>query len=219
MSYRSKSLLAVEFALLCIALPTLIIMERLAPFMFFFLWSAALYTAVVTYLSVGGRAFLRTMWRFDQINRENLRLVIPRWIVACIGMTVFLYLVDPDRMFSLFDRLPIWAVPVLILGYTGLSALPQEFIFCAFFFRRYSAFFTTVLRMIIASSLVFAYAHVLFINWVAPTLSIIAGLIFASTYQKTKSLALVTLEHGLYGGWLFIIGLGWYFYGGAVAGG
>lgn len=219
MSYRSKFLLAVEFTLLCIALPTVIIVERLAPFMFFFLWSAALYTAVVTYLSPDGRAFLRTMWRFDQINRENLHLVIPRWIVACIGMTVFLYVVDPDRMFSLFDRLPVWAVPLLILGYTGLSALPQEFIFCAFFFRRYGPFFTTTLRMIIASSLVFAYAHVLFINWIAPTLSIIAGLIFASTYQKTKSLALVTLEHGLYGGWLFIIGLGWYFYGGAVAGG
>ena len=40
--------------------------------------------------------------------------------------------------------------------------------------------------------------------------------IFASTYSKTKSLALVTIEHGLYGISLFLIGLGWYFYGGAV---
>jgi hypothetical protein len=218
MSRFSKTLLAIEFALLCIALPTIIIVERLAPFMFFFLWGAALYTAIITYRSPGGREFLRGIWRFDQINRENLGLVIPRWILACIGMTIFLYVIDPDRLFALFDRMPIWIVPLLILGYTGLSALPQEFIFCAFFFRRYGAFFTTTARMIWASSLVFAYAHVLFINWVAPLLSIIAGLIFASTYQKTKSLALVTLEHGLYGAWLFIVGLGWYFYHGAVGG-
>ena len=43
-----------------------------------------------------------------------------------------------------------------------------------------------------------------------------AGLIFASTYAKSKSLALVTIEHGLYGNFLFFIGLGWYFYGGAI---
>jgi len=71
--------------------------------------------------------------------------------------------------------------------------------------------------MILASALVFAFAHVLYINWIAPLLSFIAGIIFATTYAKTKSLALVTIEHGLYGNALFLVGLGWYFYGGAVA--
>ena len=72
--------------------------------------------------------------------------------------------------------------------------------------------------MVLASSVVFAYAHVLFINPVAPTLSFIAGLIFASTYMKTRSLALVSIEHGLYGNAMFIIGLGWYFYSGSMRG-
>jgi len=83
-------------------------------------------------------------------------------------------------------------------------------------FERYKKFFKSDIAMIIASAVVFAYAHVLYINWVAPFLSFIAGLIFATTYSKTKSLALVTIEHGLYGNVLFLIGLGWYFYGGAV---
>jgi len=100
--------------------------------------------------------------------------------------------------------------------YPILSALPQEFIFCSFFFERYKKFFPNEKVMIVASAVVFAFAHVLFINWVAPVLSFIAGLIFAMTYAKTKSLALVTIEHGLYGNVLFLVGLGWYFYGGAV---
>lgn len=217
MTQIPRLLLLFEFLILCIGLPTVIIAYRLAPFMFAFLWGAALYCALVTYRSQGGPAFLKNMWRFDQVNAENMRIIIPRFIFACIGMTAVIYFYDPGRMFGLFDWLPLWAVPLLVLGYTALSALPQEFIFCAYFFRRYNAFFTTVIRMIVASAIVFSYAHVLFINWVAPVLSLIAGVIFAGTYARTTSLALVTIEHGLYGGFLFIIGLGWYFYGGAVA--
>lgn len=212
----SRYFLILEFLFLCIGLPTVVIIYRLAPFMFAFLWGAALYTILVTYRSTCGSSFLRDMWKFDQINAANMRRIIPRFILSCIGMTIVIYVYDPGRLFGLFERLPLWAVPLLVLAYTFLSALPQEFIFCAFFFRRYKTFFATPLRIIMGSTIVFAYAHVLFINWVAPVLSLIAGIIFASTYARTKSLALVTLEHGLYGGFLFIIGLGWYFYGGAV---
>ncbi len=209
--------LILEFLLLCVVLPTTIIIFRLAPFMFAFLWAAALYGAWVTTRTPGGRDFLRAMWRFDAVNADNMRVIIPRWILACIAMTVIIYFYDPGRMFGLADRIPLWALPLLVLMYTIFSALPQEFIFCAFFFRRYAPFFATALRMVVGSAIIFAYAHVLFINWVAPVLSLVAGIIFARTYQKTGSLALVTIEHGLYGGWLFIVGLGWYFYGGAVA--
>lgn len=130
-------------------------------------------------------------------------------------MTIFLYFVDPSRMFELVQERPRLVVFLLLL-YPLLSALPQEFIFCSFFFERYKPFFKTGWPMIFASAVVFAYAHVLFINWVAPLLSFIAGLIFAETYARHKSLALVTIEHGLYGNYLFVVGLGWYFYGGAV---
>ena len=132
-------------------------------------------------------------------------------------MLVFIYFYDPTQMFGIFERTP-WYFPIfLCIMYPLLSALPQEFIFCSFFFERYKKFFPTDKIMIIASAIVFAYAHVLFIKLGAPALSFFAGIIFAMTYAKTKSLALVTIEHGLYGNVLFIVGLGWYFYGGAVA--
>lgn len=70
--------------------------------------------------------------------------------------------------------------------------------------------------MIIASAITFAYVHMLYINPIAPILSFVGGIIFAQTYYKHRSLALVTIEHGLYGNFLFLLGLGWYFYSGSV---
>lgn len=205
-----RPLLVIEFLLLCLITPGIIIYGRLAPFMFAFLWAATGYCYLVL------RHKIPDVWKFAEINRTNLRIILPRWILACIGMTVFIYLYDPARAWGIFGHLPLWGIPLLLLGYTVLSALPQEFIFCTFFFSRYAPLFKTDRARIIASAIVFAWAHVLFINPVAPPLSLIAGLIFASTYARTKSLALVTLEHGLYGSWLFVVGLGWYFFGGAV---
>lgn len=207
-----KYLLALEFFLLCILLPTIIIVYRLAPQMFFFLWSTALYCWITVLIK---EDFWRDVWKWEAVTWPAMKWILVRWVFACIGMTAFLYCVDPDRLLDLFMTKPYFVI-VLFCLYPILSALPQEIIFCSFFFRRYAPFFKTERSMIIASAIIFAYAHVLFINWVAPFLSIIAGLIFASTYAKSKSLALVTIEHGLYGNFLFFIGLGWYFFGGAV---
>ena len=205
--------LGVEFILLCVVLPGIIIAGRLAPYMFFFLWSVAGYCLLVD--KTGRSQSWRDVWQVAAVNWLNLKGVLARWVVCSIGMAVFVAFYDPDRFFALVRERPLF-VPILMIIYPVLSALPQEFIFCHFFFRRYKPFFPTDRMMIIASAVTFAWAHVLFINWVAPVFSFVAGLIFACTYAKTRSLALVTLEHGLYGNVLFIVGLGWYFYGGAV---
>lgn len=215
LSRYGRIFLGVEFFLLCIVLPTIIIAFKLAPFMFVFLWSATAYCALRMYRR-RRRGWLKRLWKWSEVNVKNLRPIILRWVLATIGMIAFIYFYDPDKMFIIFEQRPE-IIPYLLLAYPVLSALPQEFIFCSFFFHRYRAFFTTDMKLLIASAIVFAYAHVLFINWVAPVLSLIAGLIFAHTYARTKSLALVTIEHGLYGNSLFLVGLGWYFWGGAVA--
>lgn len=206
--------LAIEFILLCIALPTVIIVFRLAPFMFTFLWGAAAYCWFI--YRVSHRESLNRIWAWQAVNWQNLKVILPRWIVCSLGMLAIIYFYDPDKMFGLIYDRPAF-IPFLLVMYPLLSALPQEFIFCSFFFERYHPFFQSERAKIIASAVVFAYAHMLFINIIAPVLSLIAGLIFAQTYSKTRSLALVTIEHGLYGNVLFLVGLGWYFWGGAVA--
>lgn len=209
----SRLFLMVEFFLLCVALPGYIIYTKSAPFMFTFLWGAALYGFLI--LRFVYHDHLRQLWKWKAVTWENMKPILIRWAVACVAMTAFIWFYDPDRMFRLALEHPHF-IPVLMIAYPVLSALPQEFIFCSFFFERYGPFFGVASRMVAASTVVFAYAHVLYINPVAPTLSLVGGLIFAMTYLKTKSLALVTIEHGLYGNFLFLVGLGYYFHGGSV---
>jgi membrane protease YdiL (CAAX protease family) len=95
--------------------------------------------------------------------------------------------------------------------------LPQEIIFRLFFFERYRGIFKTRELMIIASGLAFGLAHIIFENWVAALLCAVGGILFAMTYTRHRSLALVSLEHALYGDFVFTVGLGYYFYHGSVA--
>ncbi len=181
--------------------------------MFAFLWGAAGYCFLIyRYCFFKGWGDL---WKWDQVTWAHLKPILLRWVLACIGMTIFLYFYDYDRMFYLAMKRPAF-IPVLFVLYPLISALPQEFIFCSFFFNRYETFFKTGWPMIIASAITFAYVHMLYINPIAPILSFVGGIIFAQTYYKHRSLALVTIEHGLYGNFLFLLGLGWYFYSGSV---
>ena len=210
---KSRGFLAVEFLCLCILTPGYIIVTASAPYMFAFLWAATLYGYVI--LRLVYHDHLKDIWKWKSVRWSAMRPVLARWVLACIGMTVFLYFYDADRILAMvMDRGGF--VIILLFLYPIVSALPQEFIFCSFFFERYKPFFGEGYVMVAASAITFAYAHCLYLNPVAPTLSLLGGIIFALTYLKTKSLAMVTIEHGLYGDFLFFIGLGWYFYGGSV---
>ena len=82
--------------------------------------------------------------------------------------------------------------------------------------NRYKSIFKSDNNLVISSALFFSITHILFLNFIAPILSFIGGLLFANTYNKHRSLLLVSIEHGLYGNTLFFIGLGWYFWGGSL---
>lgn len=211
---KRRSFIILEFLILCIALPSWIIYSKSGMFMFSFLWGACLYCATIYRL-----CFFKThkdLWRWNAVTRKTMSPIIIRWILASIAMLAFTFVYDPDRLFYIPLQRP-QIIPALMIAYPLVSALPQEFIFCSFFFKRYEGVFGKAKLMVLASAIIFAYAHILYINPIAPTLGFIGGLIFATTYLKTKSLALVTIEHGLYGNSLFLIGLGWYFYSGSIA--
>lgn len=212
---RSKPFLIIEFLLLCIAVPGYIILSRSAPFMFTFLWGATLYCFLI--LRVFYFKGWHDLWRWDQVTWAHMKPILMRWVLGVISMAGFLYFYNPGAMFGLWHRNPE-IIPWILFLYPVISALPQEFIFCSFFFRRYAPFFGSGWVIVAASAVVFAYCHILYINPVAPVLSLAGGIIFAMTYLKHKSLALVTIEHALYGNALFLIGLGQYFYSGGVSG-
>ena len=47
-------------------------------------------------------------------------------------------------------------------------------------------------------------------------LTLPGGVLFAWTYDRTRSTLAVTLEHALFGWWAFFIGLGYFVFAGAI---
>jgi hypothetical protein len=105
---------------------------------------------------------------------------------------------------------------LVMMLYPLLSVVPQEFLFRIYFMQRYRPLFGEGALMLWVNALVFGWAHIFFLNPIAPLLSVIAGLLLADTWRRTRSLRAVWLEHALYGQIVFTCGLGWFFFHGSV---
>ncbi len=104
---------------------------------------------------------------------------------------------------------------LIAILYPLLSVVPQEFAFRVFFFRRYEPILGQGHAMRLTNALLFGWAHIVMHNSLAVVLSVLGGYLFALTYQRTRSLPAVCLEHALYGVFLFFIGWGTFFFAGA----
>jgi len=208
----SRPRLAVEFALIFVGLPLLAG------------WQGQLLRRwVIPQLLLLAGIFLVLLWRDPSFDRQQMRAIPQDWrrsllrIVASfvLGGAAVLYLAwrSGVDLFSFPRERPLLWVLVVLL-YPLLSALPQEVIFRAFVFHRYRSLFPDPRVMMLVSASAFALAHLQLGNLPAPVLSFLGGLLFAYTFGTTRSLPLATLEHGLWGDWIFTLGLGVYFYGG-----
>ena len=211
----SKKLgLGLEFTIFIIGLPLLMYAVLPVKYLLPMIWAAALYCYVIVRMI--RHEGIGDDWNPKAINGANLKPILLRFIVCAVLMAMLTWCFTPELLFSFVRQNPaFWALIMLL--YPMLSVVPQEVIFRQFFFMRYQPLFPRALLMIAMSGLAFAFAHILFHNWLAPVLCLIGGVMFAQTYHKTRSLALVALEHALYGDFLFTVGLGRYFYHGTVA--
>ncbi len=165
------------------------------------------------------------LWRDPTFDRRQLagpgparRLLLPvlvraAAIAAAVAACVAWF--APESLFSLPRRAPVlWAAVMLL--YPLLSVYPQELAFRAFLFHRYAPLFPSRKSMIASSGVLFGFAHLCFGNLLAVALTVPAGVLFAATYARSRSLLLVSLEHALLGNFIFTIGLGQYFYHGVA---
>lgn len=132
--------------------------------------------------------------------------------VTILGMSVAAF--APERFVLFYRQAPLWWAMVMIL-YPVLSVYPQEIVFRAFFFHRYRTLFSGLASQVVASAALLGFVHVVYGNWIAVALSFLGGLLFSTTYLRTRSLLLVSLEHAILGNFIFSIGLGEYFARGA----
>ena len=173
-------------------------------------------------LGMTGLTFLLALFdpriRFRQSTpplRPHLKRILLRAAAAGLLLILLTLLMEPGLLFRLpRERTGLWLL--ILLLYPLLSVLPQHFIFRTFFLQRYPPLFGNGRGLIAANALLFSWAHAFFLNPLAPLLTLIAGLLFAGTWQQTRSLRLTCLEHALYGQLLFTSGLGWFFYNGSA---
>jgi len=212
----SNSIKIFEILLIGFLFPLTIIYFGLSRYILFFIWVVFFYTLFVYVIFYKSKNILFCIFQIkSNFNLNYFYLIIIRWIILSIFLYLFTSELFSEKLFIIQKENPTVMYAVLFL-YPVFSAFPQEFIFCTFFFKRYKSLFKKEYTLIFMSALIFCFAHVFFINWVAPLLSLFGGLMFATTYSKTNSLLLVSIEHALYGNTLFFIGLGWFFWGGSV---
>lgn len=157
----------------------------------------------------------RRLWHGTGWTWQEQKHALWLFLVLCIPMALFTYIMVPDRFLSFpLQRPYLWAL-VMVL-YPLLSVLPQELLYRSFFFERYRAILPGFWLMVGASAGLFAYSHIIFKNWVAPLFCLIGGLIFAAHFYQHRSLKWALIEHAAYGCFVFTIGLGWFFYHGAM---
>lgn len=125
-----------------------------------------------------------------------------------IGVTtLYVWLFAPRHLFYVPLEKPLLFFFILFV-YSVFSVWPQEVLYRTFFFKRYGDFFQSKALLIFVNATLFCLAHLFFRNTLVLVLTFIGGILFGLTYLKFKSSTLVTIEHAIYGNWLFTVGMG-----------
>ncbi len=136
-----------------------------------------------------------------------LKETLLKLLMIAVLTTLFVYYNNKELLFHVLLNKPLLWVFILFV-YSVLSVYPQELIYRTLYFQRYESLFKGKYVFIFINALVFALAHVFFKNSLVLVLTFLGGLLFAITYYKTGSTLLVSIEHAMYGCWLFTVGMG-----------
>ena len=129
-----------------------------------------------------------------------------RLLIVLLATTAYGYAVEPSLLFLFPLTKPLMWLGIC-LGYALFSAFPLEFIYRVFFYNRYRALFGTHFVFVLYNSLLFALAHLMFGNNLVLVIAFIGGLLFNYSYSKNQSYLLVSIEHSVFGCWLFTLGM------------
>jgi len=211
---------ALEFAVVFIVLPALLALSRRRPPVLPALWLIA---GLCLLLLLRDPAMdRRQLWNARALPAYLLRSapgllpgILPLFAATALVLALAMRRFAPDLFLKLPRRNPLLWAAILVL-YPVLSVYPQSIVYRAFLFHRYEAMFGGAGATVVAGALAFGFMHVVFRNPYAVALTTLAGLLFAARYVQTGSLFVSTFEHALYGCLIFTIGLGRFFYRGAV---
>ncbi len=157
------------------------------------------------------KGVLQAQWqKAKNINYSHLYSIATVFVILAALFLVVIAVALPDKLLDLPQSdTNTWLL--ILLLYPFISVFPQEVIFRSYFFHRYRKVFTGNNSRCFFSSLSFSLAHLLYANWIAVILSFCGSLLFSYRYVKTDNIALVIVEHSLWGMFIFTSGLGSFF--------
>lgn len=129
------------------------------------------------------------------------------FVVVAVITTVFVWISDSSALFYVPMNKP-GLFFIILFVYTFLSVWPQEIIYRTFFMNRYAGLFRSQYLLVFINGVLFSLAHLFFRNTLVSILTFLGGILFALTFLKYKSTFLVSIEHAIYGNWLFTVGMG-----------
>ena len=139
--------------------------------------------------------------------KQFLKQTFVKLLLIAIITTIYMWLVDKEHLFNvMLYKSKLWLF--ILFFYSFFSVYPQELIYRTFFFQRYKSLFSNQKLFIFVNAVVFSLAHLFFKNTLVIVLTFLGGLLFAITFSRTKSTLLVSIEHAIYGCWLFTVGMG-----------
>lgn len=135
------------------------------------------------------------------------KATIIKFAIIAFITTVFVWTTNSKLLFNVMLNKPLQWLVILFI-YSFFSVYPQELIYRTFFFKRYSMLFKSDNLFVFINAILFSLAHIFFKSSLVLFLTFLGGLLFAITYKQTKSTVLVSIEHAIYGCWLFTVGMG-----------
>lgn len=209
----SRTFAVFEFIVLFLAVPLILYFHATRWNVHVGLWLVTLY-ALVLWRRTDDFTWHK-LWHGNRWPVEQRKIALLRFCGATALVILLTRFIAPERMFGFPLQRPWFWLLVMVL-YPILSVIPQEFLFRSFFFQRYRVLFSTPLALITSSALCFGFVHIVFHNFVSPTLCVLGGTIFAYSYHQHHSLKWAVIEHAAYGCMVFTIGIGFYFLVGGI---
>lgn len=171
----------------------------------------AVMLATLAYVLVQGKrhgVIPRRSFGLNGFRRFGPMLLL--FALFALGSTAVVAFLEPEQLFSVVRTDPgLWLRMLFI--YCCFSVYPQALLFRGFFVERYRSLFRDERRLVLVNAAAFAWAHNIIPHPLVYLLTFCGGILFCRTWLKSRSVLAVSIEHALYGFWLFTVGLGGYF--------
>jgi membrane protease YdiL (CAAX protease family) len=181
--------------------------------------SFALSYAPIIKLIIGFLGFIYVIYVLLKVENQKFKIAhnlnwqlfwketILKLLIIVFLTTCFVWVTNKEALFNVLLQKPkLWII--ILFVYSFFSVYPQELLYRTFFFKRYKSLFKNEALFLFINAILFSLAHLFFKNSLVIVLTFLGGLLFVYTFNKTKSTLLTSIEHAIYGSWLFTVGMG-----------